>query len=129
VIIRFVAATMLAIEVAIHAALAPDHLREIPYIGAGFVLASVLLALALLGVLADRRVGWLLGAALCVGMATLFVLSRTTGLPGFQEHWSSDGGLGLASLPPESVFLACALSVSRVRPTPATAASAVASAE
>jgi hypothetical protein len=108
---------MLAVEIAIHADLAPDHLREIPYIGVGFVLASLLLTLALLGVLADRRVGWLLGAALCAGMAALFVLSRTTGLPGFHEDWSSDGGLGLAALPPEVVFLACAITVTRARAT------------
>ena len=120
-IIRFVAATMLAAEIAIHVDLAPDHLHEIPYIGAGFILASVLLTLALLGVLADRRAGWLLGAATCVGMATLFMLSRTTGLPGFHEQWTSDGGLGLASLPPETLFLACAITVTRGHPTPATA--------
>jgi len=104
---------MLAGEIVIHAALAPDHLSEIPYIGAGFVLASVLLGLALLGVVAGRRAGWLLGAAVCVGTATLFVLSRTTGLPGFHEEWSSDGGLGVASLPLETVFLACAITVTR----------------
>lgn len=61
-IIRLVAATMLAAEIVIHADLAPDHLREIPYIGVGFVLACVLLTLAVLGVLADRAAGWLLGA-------------------------------------------------------------------
>jgi hypothetical protein len=120
VIIRFVAATMLAAEIVIHADLAPDHLREIPYIGAGFVIACVLLTLALIGVLADRKAGWLLGALVCVGMGALFVLSRTTGLPGFHEGWSSDGGLGLAALPPEAVFIACAIAVIRTRQAQAT---------
>lgn len=99
---------MLAAEIAIHVKLAPDHLREIPYIGAGFVLASVLLAVAVVGVLLDRRAGWLLGSALCVGMALLFVASRTVGLPGFHEAWSSDGGLGLVALLPEAFFVGCA---------------------
>jgi hypothetical protein len=122
VIIRLVAATMLAAEIVIHADLAPDHLREIPYIGVGFVLACVLLMLAVVGVLADRAAGWLLGALVCAGMATLFVLSRTTGLPGFHEAWSSDGGLGLAALPLEAVFIACAITATHTRPTLATTA-------
>ena len=105
--IRYLAAAMLAIEIAIHLTLAPDHLREVPYIGVGFLLSSVLLAVALLGVLAERRAGWLLGAALCLGMAGLFALSRLTGLPGYHEAWTSDGGLGLYALAPEAVYLAC----------------------
>jgi len=112
-IIRLVAASALAMEIAIHADLAPDHLREVPYVGVGFVLAAVLLSLALFGVLADRPRGWLLGVALCVGMGVLFVASRTIGLPGFREAWSSDGGLGLAALPAEAVFIGCAIIASR----------------
>jgi hypothetical protein len=108
VMIRFAAASALAVEIAIHVDLAPDHLHEIPYVGAGFVLASALLVLALVGVLRDARVGWLLGAGVCAGMAGLFVLSRTTGLPGLHEEWTSDHGLGLYALAGEAVFLLCA---------------------
>ena len=104
--IRFVAATMLAIEIAIHVDLAPDHLHEIPYIGAGFVLSSVLLAIALVGVVMDAPAGWLLGGATCVGMAGLFILSRTTGLPGFHEAWTSDNNLGIYALAFEAGYLA-----------------------
>src|SRR5262249_39889738 len=56
-IIRLVAASALAMEIAIHADLAPDRLREVPYAGVGFVLAAVLLSLALVGVLGHRRRG------------------------------------------------------------------------
>jgi hypothetical protein len=41
-------------------------------------------------------------------MAIAFLASRTVGLPGFHEAWTSDGGLGLLALPPEAVFVAIA---------------------
>ncbi|MDT4937455.1 MAG: hypothetical protein QOG80_1126 [Pseudonocardiales bacterium] len=109
--VRFSAASILAVEIAIHVALAPAHLREVPYIGAGFVLASVLLAVALIGVVVapSNPTGWLLGAALSVGMAVLFLVSRLFGLPDYHEAWSSDNGLGLISLPLEIGFLVCAV--------------------
>jgi hypothetical protein len=106
--VRSVAALMLAAEIAIHLYLTPDHLTEMAYIGVGFVIASVLCAVALVLVLRDRPSGWLLGAALCVGMAGLFVLSRAVGLPDYHEEWTSDSSLGLWSLPPEVVFVALA---------------------
>jgi hypothetical protein len=103
--VRYAAALMLAAEIAIHVYLAPDHLEEMPYIGMGFVVASVLCAVALVLVLLDRPAGWLLGTALCVGMAVLFVISRLVGLPGYHEEWTSDSSLGLWSLVPEAVFV------------------------
>jgi hypothetical protein len=106
--IRFLAAITLAVEIAIHVKLAPDHLHEVRYIGAGFVVASVLLAVALVGVLLDSRTGWRLGVLLSLGMAASFVASRTVGLPGLHESWSSDGGLGLVALAAEAGFLGCA---------------------
>ena len=108
--IRSMAAVMLAVEIAVHAKLAPDHLREIPYIGAGFVIAAVLLTGVLVAIVVrpDQQLPWLIGALLCVGMAGLFVVSRVTGLPGFHESWTSDSGLGLVALPPELIFVLCA---------------------
>jgi hypothetical protein len=103
--IRLTAALMLAAEVAIHVYLAPDHLEEMPYIGVGFVVASVLCAVALVLVLLDRPTGWVLGTALCVGMAGLFVISRVVGLPDYHEAWTSDGSLGLWALLPEALFV------------------------
>jgi hypothetical protein len=107
-VVRFSAALMLAAEIAIHVYLAPDHLAELPYIGVGFVVASVLCAVALLLVLCERRAGWLLGTALCVGMAGVFVVSRVVGLPDYHEAWTSDSSLGLWSLLPEAGFVALA---------------------
>ncbi|HET6939728.1 MAG TPA: hypothetical protein VFI19_14020 [Nocardioides sp.] len=103
--VRYAAALMLAAEIAIHVYLAPDHLEEMPYIGMGFVVASVLCAVALVLVLLDRPAGWLLGTALCVGMAVLFVISRLVGLPDYHEEWTSDSSLGLWSLVPEALFV------------------------
>jgi hypothetical protein len=104
-LLRSVAAVMLAAEIAIHTYLTPEHLEEMPYIGIGFVVASVLCAAALLLVMRDRPSGWLLGAALCAGMAGLFVISRVVGLPDYHEEWTSDRSLGLWSLAPETVFV------------------------
>jgi hypothetical protein len=106
--VRLAAALMLAVEIAIHVYLAPDHLEEMPYIGVGFVVASLLCAVALVLVLRDRPSGWVLGTALCVGMAVLFVVSRVFGLPDYHEEWSSDHSLGLWALLPEAVFVVVA---------------------
>jgi hypothetical protein len=112
-ILRLIAATMLAVEIAIHGALAPDHLREVPYLGALFLGASVLLSVVLIGILALSRKAmvWQAGAAICAGMAVAFVASRTVGLPGLHESWTSDAGLGLVALPPELIFVTCAIKV------------------
>ena len=108
-LIRSTAVLALAVEVAIHVYLAPDHLTEVPYIGVLFVVSSVLCAVALLLVLADRPAGWLLGTALCVGMAGAFVVSRAIGLPDYHEGWTSDSSLGLWSLAPEALFVVLVL--------------------
>ncbi len=114
---RWTAITVAVVEIGIHAYLAPSHLEEKPYVGAPFVVADVVLAGVLVSLLTGlvRPVGWLLGAAVCAGMFVGFVLSRTTGLPGYHEEWSSDHWLGVASLPPEVVFVTCALYAVRFR--------------
>jgi hypothetical protein len=119
-LLRWTAIIMAAVEVYIHAVLAPSHLTEKPYVGIGFVVADVLLATVLIGLLVGRLrpFGWLLGAAVCAGMRAAFLVSRTTGLPGYHETWTSDGGLGLVSLPPELVFIGCAIASLRVRRAP-----------
>jgi hypothetical protein len=109
--LRLAAAAALVVEIVVHAELAPDHLAEMPYIGASFVAASVLLTanLVALFVLPRDRRPWLAGAAMCAGMCALFVVSRTVGLPGYHESWTSDNGIGLVCIPPEVLFVACAL--------------------
>lgn len=109
--LRGLAALALLANVAIHVYLAPDHIHEIPYIGAGFVAAAMLLTGVLVGLLvwpADRSL-WQTGLVLSVGMAALFVISRTLGLPDYHEAWTSDDALGLWCLVPEALFVACAV--------------------
>ena len=107
---RVLAIAMLVDQIVVHVHLAPDHLEEVPYIGVGFVVASALLtAVAVVLVLRPRnRWAWLGGAALMLGMALLFTASRLVGLPDYHEAWTSDGALGLWSLPAELIYLLCA---------------------
>jgi hypothetical protein len=44
-----------------------------------------------------------------VGMGIAFVLSRSVGLPGFHEQWTSDANLGLVSLALDALFTSYAL--------------------
>jgi hypothetical protein len=116
--LRALAAIALVANIGIHLYLAPDHIKEMPYIGAGFVAAAILLAGVLVGLLvwpADRSL-WLTGSVLSLGMAALFVISRTLGLPGYHEAWTSDDALGLWCLLPEALFVACAVGVAPRHP-------------
>jgi hypothetical protein len=119
--VRWAAIAVVVVELGIHAYLAPSHLEEKFYVGMLFVVADVLLAGVLVSLVTGllRPLGWLLGAAVCAGMFVAFLLSRTTGLPGYHESWRSDHWLGLISLPPELVFIACALYAVRFRRPPA----------
>lgn len=121
--VRWAAITVVVVEIGIHAYLAPSHLEERPYIGVLFVVADVLLAGVLVSLLTGLvwPVGWLLGAGVCAGMFVGFVVSRTTGLPGYHESWGSDHWLGVASLPPEVVFVVSAVYAMRFRRAPAVA--------
>lgn len=118
--LRSIAIVMAAIEVVIHAYLAPSHLAETRYVGISFILATVGLTAVLISLLRrrTRTAGWVVGALACGSMFVLFLVSRTVGLPGYHEAWTSDHGLGLASLPPELIFIGAALYAVRVRRTP-----------
>ena len=82
---------------ALHLALVPEYLEEAPYIGVLFIfggIAAILIA-AVIALRDDLR-AWAGGAAIAAGMAVGFVLSRTTGLPGFHEaEWEASGILSL----------------------------------
>jgi hypothetical protein len=110
VALRMVALAALVVEILVHVRLAPDHLHEVPYVGAGFVVSSALLfcVAGLLVIRPAAQLAWLGGAAVSLGMAAAFVASRTVGLPDLHEAWTSDGGLGLVALAGEAVFVACA---------------------
>lgn len=84
--IRRLAAALLAATGLLHLVLAPEYLDERAYIGGLFIvggLASLAIA-ARLWTANDRR-AWALGALIAIGMAAGFILSRSTGLPGFYE--------------------------------------------
>ncbi len=119
--VRWIAIGAAVVNLEIHAVLALDHGREMPYIGVLFVLGAVLLGVVVAGLSSrrDRRrtVAWIGGCIINAGESVLFVLSRTVGLPGdYRETWAQtpEDLLGLASLLAEVMFIACAaLSLTR----------------
>ena len=110
-LVRTVAVFALAGEIAVHAVLTPDHLREVPYIGMLFLVTSIVLTAVAVGIVVAPRsdLVWYSGAAVCGGAVLGFVASRTLGLPDFHEAWTSDSGLGLVVLPIGVLFVLCAL--------------------
>ncbi len=89
-----------------HLLLAPEHIREVPYIGVLFVVGAVVL-LASAGALAWRNAlpAWLTGALVSGGMIVGFALSRTVGLPDYKEEgW--DAPYGVICMIAEVLFLA-----------------------
>jgi hypothetical protein len=118
---RTFAAAALAVVGVIHLVLSPEYLSEQAYIGALFIAGGLFLCgLAVALWRADNVPSWLLGALTMAGMGIGFVLSRTTGLPGFHEsEWELSG---IVSLVLEAGFVAAALialSPARVTPAPA----------
>jgi hypothetical protein len=95
--IRHISAAALAAVGVIHLVLAPEYLSEQAYLGVLFILGGI--ALAVLAVRlwrADDTPSWLVGALIMAGMGIGFVLSRTTGLPGFKEsEWELSGVIAL----------------------------------
>jgi hypothetical protein len=99
----------------IHLALARNHLSEKLYIGILFLIVVGLLGAVLVGLSSDRdrlrTPAWLLGSGVCLAEFVLFLLSRTTGLPGgYHEAFlgAPEDLLGLASLFTELAVLATA---------------------
>jgi len=69
----------------IHAALVPEHLKEMPPLGYAFIAAAVIgaaLAWALISRPSDRRVA-LLAGLFCLGQIITWVLFVTVPVPGF----------------------------------------------
>ncbi|MBV6696879.1 hypothetical protein [Kitasatospora aureofaciens] len=90
----------------VHLILVPSHLEEKLYIGALFVVGSVVMLGVAVGLVVLRRpVGaWLVGSATSVGMIVGFLLSRTVGLPGYHEDgWELP--YGPLSLVVEALFV------------------------
>jgi hypothetical protein len=107
-ITRRLAAALLAANGIVHLFLSPEYLSEQTYIGVLFIAGGLFLcALAVALWRVDNVPSWLLGALTMAGMGIAFVLSRTTGLPGFKEsEWELSG---LLTLVLEAGFIAIAI--------------------
>jgi hypothetical protein len=84
---RRLASAAIGIAGLIHLVLAPSYYEKAPYLGVLFIVAAVGAAYVAVRLWRenDHRV-WLLGGILAGSMALGFVLSRTTGLPGFHNR-------------------------------------------
>lgn len=117
------AAAALAATGVQHVLLTGEYLREAPYIGVSFAIGgAICVALAVIlarHALSGRRsalvdLAWRGGVVVAAGFAVGYVLSRTTGLPGFMHEigeWEPDGALSLWF---EGAFLALAALRSRM---------------
>src|SRR4051812_9551910 len=105
---RKLAAAALAAVGVIHLILSPEYLSEQAYIGVLFIVGGLFLCgLAVALWRADNVPSWLLGALTMAGMGIGYVLSRTTGLPGFHEsEWELSG---IVCLVLEAAFVAVAI--------------------
>lgn len=98
----------------LHLVLSPEHLSEKAYVGALFIVGGIA-AIALAASIwrtNDAR-AWAAGGLTATGMAVGFILSRTTGLPGYHEaEWELSG---LISVVLEAFVAAAAVAALRVR--------------
>ncbi|HEX4717931.1 MAG TPA: hypothetical protein VH300_05330 [Thermoleophilaceae bacterium] len=116
--IRRVAAIAIAIVGVIHLLLAPQQVDAKAYVGVLFIvggLAALYVAVRLW--MAPDRFAWTLGAVVSACMFVGFILSRTTGLPGFkEEEWELSG---IVTLILEAGFIAAWIAALRARPAAA----------
>lgn len=106
---RRLAATAMAVAGLIHLVLTPEYYEEKAYIGSLFAVSVPLSGwVAVMLWRRDDSLAWAAGALLALGMAGAFVVSRTVGLPGFNEagEWEL---AGLVSLVVEVGFAVIAL--------------------
>jgi hypothetical protein len=98
-----------ATSAGVHLALVPSHWTESRLLAAGFIVAALLLgATATAGVVATSRSWWIATALLLTGLVALYLLSRTTGLPGLTEVESFDP-VGVATEVVQLIGLTAAL--------------------
>ncbi len=94
---RKLAAGALGVVGVLHLILAPEYLGEQLYVGVLFILGGIALCgMAVRLWRTDDVPSWLLGALTMAAMGIGFILSRTTGLPGFHEsEWELSGIIAL----------------------------------
>ena len=98
-----------AISAGIHAALTPDHWTEGAAAGAGFAIATVLLAMLALTLTRGLSAAALAGAAvLFAGLLVSYGLAVTSGLPVFHPRPEAVDGLALFTKAVELVGLIAA---------------------
>ncbi len=100
-----------AVSAGIHAALTPEHLREEPVAGIGFLVSTVLLAaLAVALILRPAsRAAAAAAAAVLVGLLVAYAFAVTTGVPVLHPDVEPGDGLGPATKAVELVGVAAAL--------------------
>ena len=94
----------------IHAALAPDHLKEMPPLGYAFIAAAIIgaaIAAALITRPRDRRIA-LLAGLFCLGQITTWTLFVTLPIPGFSGTPEPIETIALISKAVELIGLALA---------------------
>jgi len=118
VTLRGVGALSLLAAAAAHVPVAPEHLREAPYMGVAFIGFSVIATLlAVLVAAAGSRIGYALAAGLCGAAIGMYALTRIVALPQLADdvgNWTEP--LGVVSVATELVALiasAAALAVHR----------------
>ena len=92
----------------IHLVLTPEYWGEKPYVGALFIGGAATSAWVAARLWRrDDAAAWVVGALTAAGMGVGFILSRTTGLPGFHPtDWELSG---IVSVLLEIGFIAAAL--------------------
>ena len=105
-----------AVSAGIHAALTPEHLREEPAAGIGFLVSTVLLAALAVALILRPATRAAAAAAVLVGLLVAYAFAATTGVPVLHPDVEPADGLGLATKAVELVGLAAALR--RVSPGP-----------
>ncbi len=108
---RHLAALALLVTAGVHLYLAPEHLREAPYIGVLFIALAVasLISAALL-LLKDAPAAWWAAGLVNVLAVIAYVLSRSVGLPQIGDdigNWTEP--LGLIALGAEALTVVAAL--------------------
>jgi len=103
------------VSVGVHAALAPEHLREWPPLGAAFVAAAVAVAAATAVAARRRSSPWppLLLGGLLAGIAVAYVLTRLAALPPLDPTREAFDSLGLGTSALELLGAAAALFLGR----------------
>jgi hypothetical protein len=108
---RDVVSLACAVSAGIHAALVGDHFGEGFGAGMGFLAATVLLAIVVVGLSRRpvRRVGLAGAAAVLAGLIAVYAFAITTGLPMLHPEPESIDGLALATKAVEALGLIAAL--------------------